>query len=73
MAYGVTGPTLRASGVDYDLRRFKPYSVYPKLDFKVPVYNKHGDTYDRYLARIQEMRESNHIIKQVFGHDTSRR
>lgn len=65
MAYGVTGPTLRASGIDYDLRRFKPYSVYPKLKFTVPVYKKDGDTWDRYLARIQEMRESNEIIKQV--------
>jgi len=64
-AYGVTGPTLRASGVDFDLRRSKPYSVYPKLKFDVPVYDKDGDTWDRYMARIQEMRQSNEIIKQV--------
>ena len=64
-SYGVTGPTLRASGVDFDLRRFKPYSVYPKLKFDVPVYNKDGDTWDRYVARIQEMRESNKIVQQV--------
>lgn len=64
-AYGVTGPSLRASGVNFDLRRFKPYSVYPKLKFDVPVYYKDGDTWDRYMARIQEMRESNEIIKQV--------
>jgi NADH:ubiquinone oxidoreductase subunit D len=64
-AYGVTGPSLRASGVNFDLRRFKPYSVYPKLKFDVPVYYKDSDTWDRYMARIQEMRESNEIIKQV--------
>ncbi len=64
-AYGVTGPTLRASGIDFDLRRFKPYSVYPELKFDVPVYNKDGDTWDRYMARIQEMRQSIEIIKQV--------
>lgn len=65
MGYGVTGPTLRASGVDMDLRRFKPYSVYPQLKFDPPVYNKDGDTWDRYMARIIEMRQSNEIIKQV--------
>lgn len=65
MSYGVTGPTLRASGVNFDLRRFKPYSVYPELKFTVPVYNKDGDTRDRYTARVQEMRQSNEIVKQV--------
>jgi NADH-quinone oxidoreductase subunit D len=65
MEYGVTGPSLRASGINYDLRRFKPYSVYDKLKFNVPVFDKDGDTRDRYLARIQEMRESNEIIKQA--------
>jgi NADH:ubiquinone oxidoreductase subunit D len=65
MEYGVTGPSLRASGVNYDLRRFKPYSVYDKLKFNVIVYDKDGDTRDRYLARIQEMRQSNEIIKQI--------
>jgi len=65
MSYGVTGPTLRSSGIDFDLRRFKPYSVYPELKFTVPVYNKDGDTWDRYMARIQEMRQSNEIVKQV--------
>jgi len=63
--FGVTGPSLRASGVSYDLRRFKPYSVYDKLKFDVVVYDKDGDTGDRYRARIQEMRQSNEIIKQV--------
>jgi NADH-quinone oxidoreductase subunit D len=56
---------VRASGVNYDLRRFKPYSVYDKLKFDVIVFEKDGDTRDRYRARIQEMRQSNEIIKQV--------
>ena len=47
------------------MRRFKPYSVYDKLKFNVIVYDKDGDTRDRYLARIQEMRQSNEIIKQI--------
>jgi NADH:ubiquinone oxidoreductase subunit D len=63
--YGVTGPSLRASGVNYDLRRFKPYSVYDKLKFDVITYDKEGDTWDRYMARVQEMRQSNEIVKQV--------
>jgi NADH-quinone oxidoreductase subunit D len=66
MEYGVTGPSLRASGNDYDLRKTKPYSIYPKLDFKVHTLDKPegGDTWDRYILRIREMRESNEIIKQ---------
>ncbi len=62
--YGVTGPTLRASGVALDLRKVKPYSVYDRLDFAVPVCNRDGDTYDRYMCRIIEMHESNKIIRQ---------
>lgn len=62
--YGVSGPSIRASGVDLDLRRTKPYSVYPKLKFHVPVNDRDGDTFDRYVFRIREMRESNEIIKQ---------
>jgi NADH:ubiquinone oxidoreductase subunit D len=62
--YGVTGPTLRCSGVNYDLRRFKPYSMYDKLKFNVPTFAGDGDTQQRYIARVQEMRESNEIIKQ---------
>jgi NADH-quinone oxidoreductase subunit D len=65
--YGMSGPCVRASGLDYDLRKTKPYSVYPKLDFQVQTINqdsKVGDTYDRYICRIREMRESNKIIKQ---------
>jgi NADH:ubiquinone oxidoreductase subunit D len=64
MAYGVTGPTLRASGVAHDLRVFKPYSVYDKLDWKVISMDGDGDTWARYICRIREMRESNNIIKQ---------
>jgi NADH-quinone oxidoreductase subunit D len=65
--YGVTGPSIRASGIDYDLRKTKPYSVYPKIKFNVQTMNpdtKMGDTFDRYICRIREMRESNEIIKQ---------
>ncbi len=64
--FGVTGPSLRASGVPFDLRKTKPYSVYPKLNFNVQWLEKPegGDTWDRYICRIREMRESNEIIKQ---------
>lgn len=62
--YGVTGPTLRASGVPLDLRKTKPYSVYDRVKFTVPVFDKDGDTYDRYICRLEEMRQSNSIIKQ---------
>jgi NADH-quinone oxidoreductase subunit D len=60
---GFTGPMLRGSGVAWDLRRKEPYEVYDKLDFDIPV-GVTGDCYDRYLVRIEEMRQSNHIIKQ---------
>lgn len=67
IAYSTAGPVLRASGVQYDLRRADPYSYYEHLDFDVPVlYN--GDIYDRYLIRMMEMRESLRIIKQVLPH-----
>ncbi|HEY9712926.1 MAG TPA: NADPH-quinone oxidoreductase, partial [Chroococcales cyanobacterium] len=62
--YGVTGPCLRASGINLDLRRTKPYSVYPKLQFETPGFDHDGDTRDRYLCRIREMRESNKILQQ---------
>ncbi|HEY9758602.1 MAG TPA: NADPH-quinone oxidoreductase [Oculatellaceae cyanobacterium] len=62
--WGVTGPSLRASGVPFDLRKTKPYSVYDKIKFNVQTIDKHGDTWDRYICRIREMRESNEIIKQ---------
>jgi len=61
--YGITGPNARASGIDLDLRRHRPYSVYPELDFNVCVEH-HGDIFDRYLVRMAEMRESLKIIEQ---------
>jgi NADH-quinone oxidoreductase subunit C/D len=64
IAYSAAGPVLRASGVPYDVRRAEPYSIYPELDFDVAVrYN--GDIYDRYLIRIDEMRQSIRILKQL--------
>ena len=60
---GLSGPMLRGSGVAWDLRRTQPYEVYDRLDFEVPI-GKNGDTYDRYLVRIEEMRQSNRIVKQ---------
>ena len=58
-----SGPVLRASGVAWDLRKSQPYDVYGDLDFSIPV-GKTGDTYDRYLVRMEEMRESVKIILQ---------
>jgi len=63
VALGMTGPMLRGSGVEWDLRKKQPYETYSELDFKIPV-GKEGDCYDRYLVRMEEMRESNKIIKQ---------
>ncbi len=60
---GFTGPMLRGSGVAWDLRKHQPYDVYSQMDFDIPV-GKTGDCYDRYLVRIEEMRQSNRIIKQ---------
>jgi len=64
IALGATGPTLRASGVDFDLRRDMPYSSYDKFKFKVPV-SKDGDVWARYLCRVQELRESREIARQA--------
>ncbi len=60
---GLTGPMLRGSGVAWDLRKMQPYEVYDEVDFDIPV-GKNGDCYDRYLCRIEEMRQSNRIIRQ---------
>jgi NADH-quinone oxidoreductase subunit D len=62
-ALGFTGAMLRGSGVEWDLRKTQPYEVYDQLDFDIPV-GKTGDCYDRYLVRVEEMRQSNRIIKQ---------
>ena len=60
---GFTGPMLRGSGIAWDLRKKQPYEVYDRVDFDIPV-GSNGDTYDRYLVRVQEMREANRIIRQ---------
>ncbi len=60
---GLTGPMLRGSGVAWDLRKKQPYEVYDRMDFDIPV-GVNGDCYDRYLVRIEEMRQANRIIKQ---------
>ncbi|MEC8956503.1 MAG: NADH-quinone oxidoreductase subunit D [Pseudomonadota bacterium] len=60
---GFTGPMLRGSGVEWDLRKKQPYAAYNKLDFDIPV-GVNGDCYDRYLVRVEEMRQSNRVIKQ---------
>lgn len=63
MALGFTGPMLRGSGVEWDLRKKQPYEVYDQVEFDIPV-GVNGDCYDRYLVRIEEFRQSNRIIKQ---------
>ena len=63
--YGITGPVARASGINYDVRRAEPYSIYSRFDFRVPV-SFTGDTYDRYLLRIEEIRQSMRILQQAF-------
>lgn len=61
--WGLTGPTLRGSGVPYDVRKYAPYDAYDKVEFDVPV-GKEGDVYDRYRCRMEELRQSNMIIRQ---------
>ena len=64
IAYGITGPNLRASGVDYDVRKAHPYLDYEQYDFDIPIGTV-GDCYDRYLVRMEEMRQSVRIVRQV--------
>jgi NADH-quinone oxidoreductase subunit D len=66
LSYGVTGPSLRASGVDWDLRKARPYMGYEQYDFNVPTRTE-GDTYARYLVRIDELRESLKIVEQALN------
>ncbi|MCZ6771148.1 MAG: NADH-quinone oxidoreductase subunit D [Proteobacteria bacterium] len=63
LALGFTGPMLRGSGLAWDLRKKQPYEVYDRLEFEIPV-GTNGDCYDRYLVRVEEMRQSAHLIKQ---------
>ncbi|MBN4063732.1 NADH-quinone oxidoreductase subunit D [Cardiobacterium sp. AH-315-I02] len=63
LALGFTGPMIRGSGIAWDLRKKQPYEVYDRMEFDIPI-GINGDCYDRYLVRVQEMRESNRIIKQ---------
>src|SRR5438045_9047156 len=62
---GITGPMLRACGVNYDVRKVDGYGFYPRFKFRVPL-GEHGDTYDRLMMRALEMRESGGILKQAF-------
>ena len=66
VAYGLTGPILRASGVNYDVRKAFPYSGYEKYDFDVPLGEK-GDNYDRFLVRFQEIYQCMRIVEQAFA------
>jgi NADH-quinone oxidoreductase subunit D len=64
--YGFTGPCLRASGVSYDVRKASPYLVYDRLDFDVPV-GSNGDNFDRYLMRMEEMKQSDRMVRQCLA------
>ncbi|PID78038.1 MAG: NADH-quinone oxidoreductase subunit NuoD [Deltaproteobacteria bacterium] len=62
--YGISGPNMRASSIEYDIRKSFPYSIYPELDFYIPT-GKKGDCLDRYMVRIEEMKQSKNILKQA--------
>jgi NADH-quinone oxidoreductase subunit D len=62
--YGISGPILRATGIDWDLRRDDPYSIYDRFNYEIPTGTV-GDTWDRYMVRVREMRESNKIVRQA--------
>jgi NADH-quinone oxidoreductase subunit D len=64
VAYGVSGPALRASGVKHDLRKDDPYSIYDRFDFEIPV-QQNGDCYDRYIQRLEEIKQSLRIVEQA--------
>lgn len=66
LSYGVSGPNLRATGYSWDIRKADPYSAYPEFEFEIPIGSR-GDIWDRYLVRIQEMRESIRIIEQALA------
>ncbi|AHJ68896.1 NADH-quinone oxidoreductase subunit D [Granulibacter bethesdensis] len=66
LAWGFSGPCIRASGIPWDLRKSQPYDKYAEVDFEVPV-GRNGDCYDRYLVRVEEMRQSVRIVKQCLG------
>jgi NADH-quinone oxidoreductase subunit D len=65
LSYGWTGPTLRSTGIDYDVRKAHPYLVYDRFDFDVPIGSK-GDNFDRYIVRMEEARQSIRILEQAF-------
>lgn len=64
IAYGASGPVLRGSGVKWDLRKNRPYSIYDRFEFDVPVGNEDGDCFDRWIVRMEEMKQSVRIVKQ---------
>src|SRR5437879_13557245 len=63
---GLTGPSLRGSGIEWDIRKAKPYAAYADFEFDIPV-GEQGDTYDRYMVRMEEMRQSRRIVEQAIG------
>ena len=67
IAHGITGPVARASGINYDVRKAFPYFVYDRMRFEVPL-GERGDNYDRYLVRMEEMRQSIRIIRQALDY-----